>query len=247
VKVSIITVCFNSAATLAGTIDSVAEQDYSNFEHIVKDGGSSDGTSAIVRSRAHPRLRFVAQTDRGIYDAMNEGLHLAAGDVVGFLNADDFLADPCVVSRIARTFDRSEADAVYGDIDMVNADDTSKVVRRWKSGEYRAGIFRRGWHPPHPAFYARREVLLNANGFDLQYSIAADYALMLKIIEVMHCHVAYEESVWVKMRIGGKSNGSIGNILRANLEARRAMKSMDMNPPLTFPINKLWRKIRQKM
>jgi glycosyltransferase involved in cell wall biosynthesis len=244
-KVSIVTVCFNSAATLADTLDSVSGQDYVNFEHIIKDGGSSDGTSDIVHSRMHSRLRFESSKDRGIYDAMNEGLRHASGEVVGFLNADDFFADPYVVTRIARAFGQSGADAVYGDVDMVNSDDTSKVVRRWKTGEYRAGIFRKGWCPPHPAFYARRKVLLNANGFDLQYPIAADFALILKIMEVMHCRVAYERSVWVKMRAGGNSNGSIRNILRGNLEARRAMKAMDMKPPLTFPANKLLWKIRQ--
>lgn len=246
-KVSIITVCFNSAATLGHTIDSVSSQDYPDIEHIIKDGGSADGTADVVRGRAHARLRLESSKDQGIYDAMNEGLRLATGEVVGFLNANDFLADDSVVSRIARAFGQSGADAVYGDIDMVDADEPSKVVRRWQSGEYRAGRFRQGWAPPHPAFYARRAVLLDAKGFDLQYSISADFALILKILEVMRCPVAYEPSVWVKMRAGGSSNGSIRNIVRGNLEARRAMKSLGMKPSLIFPLNKLWWKIRQRV
>ena len=245
-KISIITACLNSASTLGGTIDSVVAQNYGHVEHIIKDGGSKDETSKVVRDRTWSALRFLSRKDTGVYDAMNQGLSLASGEVVGFLNADDFLADSNVISRVARLFEETAADVVYGDIDMVDPKDIRRVTRKWKSGEFRPGKFREGWQPPHPACYVRREVLLEAGGFDPRYSISADYALMMKLMEVMRCRVTYDPSVWVKMRAGGNSNGSLRNILKGNLECRSAMIELGIKPPLTFPMSKLWSKVRQR-
>lgn len=245
-KISIITACLNSARTLGGTIDSIVAQDYNHVEHIIKDGDSTDETSQVIRDRTWSALRFSSGKDTGVYDAMNQGLSLASGEVVGFLNADDFLANPSVLSRVARVFKETGADVVYGDIDMVDPVDTTRVTRKWKSGEFRPGIFREGWQPPHPACYVRRAILLEAGGFDLRYSISADYALLMKLMEVMRCRVTYDPSVWVKMRAGGSSNGSLRSILKGNLECRSAMINLGIKPPLTFPISKLWSKVRQR-
>ena len=245
-KISIVTVCLNSASTLGDTIDSVTAQDYRQVEHIIKDGKSTDATESIARAKKWHGLRYVSQEDTGIYDAMNQGLSLATGEIVGFLNADDFFAERTVVSRIARLFEQSGSDIVYGDVDMVDPRETSRITRKWRSGRYKQGIFMKGWQPPHPAFYVRRRILLEVGGFDTQYSIAADYALMLNLVELKRCRTEYDPFVWVKMRDGGRSNRSMKNIMIGNLECRRAMISFGMDPPLAFPLNKLWRKVRQK-
>lgn len=156
-KVSIITVYLNAAATLGQTIDSVAAQDHQLIEHVVKDGGSIDATDKIVAERGGKRIRFLSNKDSGIYDPMNKGLRVATGDVVGFLNADEFLSDCGVVSRIARMFDKTGVAIVYGDIEIVDAADSKRITRKWISGDFYPGKFLAGWHPPHPAFYARRK------------------------------------------------------------------------------------------
>ena len=175
-KVSIITVCFNSVAMIEDTIRSVREQTYEEVEHIVVDGGSTDGTQEIV-SRHNRRIqKFISEPDRGIYDAMNKGLRLARGDVVGFLNADDVYASPTAVGDIVAALQADHTDGAYGDLVYVGRD-SNRVVRYWRAGTYRPRAFYSGWVPPHPTFFCRTALYGELGGFDPAYRIAGDFEL----------------------------------------------------------------------
>ena len=224
-KITVITVCFNSAASIADTLDSVAVQTHPDIEHIVIDGASTDGTVAIVQDRGKHVACFISEPDRGIYDAMNKGLGLATGDLVGFLNADDMFAHRDVVASIARAAQRDPAaDAVYGDIVYVRADRPNQVLRYWRSGEFTRSKLRFGWMPPHPTFYVRAAKLAEIGHFDDQLRIAADYDFVLRSLARPHARAAYVRDVLVRMRTGGASNRSIKAMLRKSQEDLGALK-----------------------
>lgn len=223
-KISVITVCFNSAATIGDTLRSVAGQTYPNVEHIVVDGGSHDETLNIIREYAHPGMKWQSEPDRGVYDAMNKGIGMASGDVVGFLNADDFYDNPDVLADIAKAFANPDVDATYADLVYVSQADAFRVVRYWKSGEYAKGAFSRGWMPPHPTFYARQEVYQRLGGFDLDYHMAADVECLMRLIEVGGIRLHYIPKVMVCMRMGGLTNRSWTNVAKQNLEIIRAAR-----------------------
>ena len=207
-KISVITVCFNSEATIRDTLDSVAQQTHPDIQHIIVDGVSSDRTLAIVRSHPAVPTHVLSEPDGGIYDAMNKGLGLASGDLVGFLNADDMLAAPDTLSRVAAMADSADVDAVYGDLSYVQKDRPDEVLRYWRSGEFSAGRLRYGWMPPHPTFYVKRAEARRLGTFDLQFRISADYDFMLRCLSRPDVRVAYVPHVLVRMRTGGASNGS---------------------------------------
>ena len=217
-KISVITVCFNSEATIADTLDSVAQQTHPDVEHIIVDGASRDRTLAIVH--AHPTVPayILSEPDRGIYDAMNKGLALATGEWIGFLNADDTLASPQALARIADTGTASRADAVYGDLTYVRKDSPSSVLRHWRSGEFKPTQLRFGWMPPHPTFYVRRDALPVPAGFDLRFRIAADYDFMLRCLSRPGFRAAYIPEILVRMRAGGASNHSLSALFRKSRE-----------------------------
>jgi glycosyltransferase len=224
-KVTVITVCFNSAASIAATLDSVAAQTHRPIEHIVVDGSSTDDTVAIVRARGAHVARLISEPDRGIYDAMNKGLALATGDLIGFLNADDEFAHPDVVASIARAAQSDPAaDAVYGDIVYVRADRPDEVLRYWRSGEFRRSRLYFGWMPPHPTFYLRAARLAQIGRFDDQLRIAADYDFILRSLSRPNARAAYVRDVLVRMRAGGASNHSVKAILRKSREDLRALR-----------------------
>lgn len=229
-KVSIITITYNSAATLEDTLRSVLEQDYPNVEYIVVDGGSTDGTLQIIekyRDRIHT---FVSENDQGLYDALNKGIGMATGDVIGMLHSDDFYVNPQVISKYVGVFERTRCDAVYSDLYYVDKDNTDKIFRKWKSGTYRAGAFLNGWMPPHPTFFVKREVYQRFGRFNLEFKSSADYELMLRFIHRHHIRLAYLPEFTVKMRVGGKSNQSLQNRINANLEDRRAWVINQLKP-----------------
>jgi glycosyltransferase involved in cell wall biosynthesis len=228
-KISIITVCYNSAGTLQDTLASVREQSYPQIEHIVVDGASTDGSVDVIRNKGSRVTTFVSEPDRGIYDAMNKGIQLATGDVVGFLNSDDVFANDDVVSRIAQTMRDPSIDACYGDLVYVSQEDTNKVVRYWKSRKYKHGLFNRGWVPAHPTFYARRDVYLKYGGFDLGMRLAADFDILLRFFVAHKITSAYIPEVLVRMRLGGATNGSLGNVLRQNREISRAFHKYSLD------------------
>jgi len=222
-KISVITVCFNSIATIADTLASVGRQEHVEIEHIVIDGGSTDGTLAVIRSHATAPFRLVSEPDKGIYDAMNKGLSLASGDVVGFLNADDIFESATALSRIAGAVSAG-ADAVYGDLIYVGASNPEIVVRYWRSGGFRRSRLRFGWMPPHPTFYARRSLLHEVGAFDTQLRVAADYDMMLRCLTRPGLVVSYLPEVLVRMRLGGASNASSGAMLRKSREDLLVMR-----------------------
>lgn len=244
-KISVITVCFNSEATIEDTLRSVAAQTHPDVEHIIVDGNSSDGTMAIVDRYRGGLAKVVSEPDRGAYDAMNKGIALASGDVVGFLNADDVYADSAALESIAAAFGTPGVEACYADLVYVDRQDMSKIIRYWQSKEYRYGLFRAGWMPPHPTFFVRRDVFERLGGFDLQYRLQSDFELTMRFLEVHRIKAAYIPRILVNMRMGGMSNNSYLNILKGNLEAYRACRKNGIPVGIFFILRKLCSRLPQ--
>jgi glycosyltransferase involved in cell wall biosynthesis len=218
VKISIVTVAYNAAATIADTLCSVAAQSYPEVEHIVVDGDSKDATREVVARHEARVTHFVSEPDQGIYDAMNKGIALATGDVIGTLNADDQYVDSSVLAQVAKVFEDPMVDACYADLAYVDRTNTRNVIRYWRSSDYRRGLFARGWCPPHPTFFVRREIYERCGTFDLGFHLAADFELMLRFLEIERIRVVYVPKIWVKMRLGGVTNKSVSNVLQQNRE-----------------------------
>ena len=228
-KVSIITSSYNSSKTIADTINSVNNQTYSNIEHVFIDGKSTDDSVEIINKLSNREKAIISEKDKGIYDAMNKGVALASGDIVAILNSDDFYADENVISDIVALFENNGADAVYADLDYVT-EDTTKIVRKWRSGKYSHGMFNWGWMPPHPTLFVKKEVYEKYGNFNLELKSAADYEIMLRFIHKHKIKLSYLEKVTVKMRVGGLSNSSIKHRIFANNEDRRAWKINRLKP-----------------
>ena len=223
-KVSIITVCFNSCGVVEDTLKSVLGQDYKDIEYIVVDGGSTDTTLDILANYRSQISRLISEPDNGIYDAMNKGLNLATGEIVGFLNSGDFYTNKNVITQIAEAMEASKADCCYGDLEYVACHDVGKVVRKWRSRPYTPGFFREGFHPPHPTFFAKKELFEKYGYFNLDFDISADYELMLRFLERHGVKSFYIPHVLVKMRNGGASNRSLKQIIRANWQCYKAWR-----------------------
>ena len=239
-KISVITVSYNCATTVADTVRSVASQTHPDTEHLVIDGLSTDDTVKVVEANRHPNLVLTSEQDAGIYDAMNKGLTRAIGEIIGFLNADDFFADAEVLARVAKAFDAdSRIEACFGDLVYVT-EDNRKVVRYWKSQPYEIGCFARGWSPAHPTFYIRRSALNRLGQFDLNYGLASDTEFMMRYLEHGAVRSAYIPHVQVRMRVGGATNQSWQNIIRQNREILQAFKKNGVAYSLpTFVFHKL--------
>jgi len=223
-KISIVTAVFDRVGTIRDALQSVEAQSYQNVEHIVQDGGSSDGTLDILREFDVSSTHLVSERDTGIYDAINKGISRASGDIIGLLHSDDFFAHDLVLQKIADVFKDPEIDGVYGDLDYVSASKTDRIVRRWRSGPYRVDLLRRGWMPPHPTLYLRREVFDRWGLYDTSMSIAADYDAMLRYLVEGDIHLAYIPEVLVKMRVGGESNRSLSRIIQKTREDYTALR-----------------------
>ncbi len=223
-KISVITAVRNGRATLADALDSALAQDHSDLELIVIDGASTDGTQEVIQRYAGRLDHVISEPDEGIYDALNKGLRLAMGDIVGFLHADDRYADDRVLSRVAAALTDPGVDACYGDLLYVRRDDPGRVVRCWRAGSYRPRRLAWGWMPPHPTFYARRAVYQRLGGFDSGYRIAADYDCLLRFLGAGRIACAYIPEVLVHMRTGGASNRSPRSLLRKSWEDYRALR-----------------------
>ena len=223
-KISIVTAVFNRVDTITDALRSVETQSYQNVEHIIQDGGSKDGTLDKIRQFDASSTHLVSEPDTGIYDAINKGISRASGDIIGLMHSDDFFADDLVLQKIAEAFRDPEVDGVYGDLDYVSSSNTDKIVRRWRSGPYRADLLKRGWMPPHPTLYLRREVFDHWGLYDTSMSIAADYEAMLRYLVSGEIRVAYIPKVLVKMRVGGESNRSLSRILQKSREDYTALR-----------------------
>jgi len=245
VKVSVITVCYNRAAIIEDTLRSVAEQTHADTEHIVIDGNSSDGTMDIVNRYRARLAHVVSEPDGGIYDAMNKGLALASGDIIGFLNSDDIYADANVLESVAGAFADPAVEACYADLVYVAKNDWNKVVRYWKSNIYRYGLCRSGWMPAHPTFFVRRNVFARYGGFDLQFRLQSDFELTMRLLEVHRIKSVYIPRVLVKMRLGGATNKNLSNILKGNLEAYRACRKNGFAVTPFFMLRKVLSRLPQ--
>jgi len=244
-KVSIITVVYNNRLTIADAIGSVLSQDYSEIEYIIIDGLSTDGTQEIIQSYGDRITHFVSEKDKGIYDAMNKGLMLAAGDIIGFLNADDVYADNLVIERVAAAFSDSSIEACYADLVYVNRFNLNKTVRYWKSCDFKEGLFEKGWFPPHPTFFVRRNIYEKLGGFDLDYRLAADVELMLRFLSRYRIKSVYIPEIFVRMRLGGSTNKNLSNIIRQNIEIYRACVKNNIAISPFFIILKIANRISQ--
>ncbi len=227
-KVSLITIAYNSAATIEDTIKSIVAQEYSNIEYIIIDGGSTDNTLSIIEKYKESISTIISEPDKGIYDAMNKGVQNATGDLVGILNSDDIYTDNKVVSNIVEAI--GNKDSIYADLVYVNRDNTDKVTRYWKSGKYRKGIFKKGWMPPHPTFFIKKSCYDQYGIYNLQLKSAADYELMLRMLHKHNISVAYLPEVITKMRVGGQSNITVLNRFKANTEDRLAWTINNLKP-----------------
>lgn len=248
-KISIITIAYNSAETIEATIQSVIAQEYTDVEYIIIDGASKDTTMDVVDRYRDQIAVVVSEPDKGIYDAMNKGVARATGEVVGILNSDDFYADNTVLSDVAARFKETGADAVYADLVYVERDNPDKVVRYWKSKPYTPGMFRKGWMPAHPTFFLKNECYRAHGTYSTELRSAADYELMLRMLEKHAISAVHLPRVLTKMRVGGQSNVSLKNRIRANKEDRRAWKMNGLTPAwytLTVkPLSKLTQFIRK--
>ena len=224
IKVSIITVTYNSARFLGDCIRSVQMQNYKNIEHIIIDGKSTDGTIGIIKKYEAGISRWISETDKGMYDALNKGMKMATGDVIGILNSDDVLDNDHVIFNIVREFVANKADAVYGDLEYVAQEDTDKVLRVWKGMPYNRSRFEHGWMPAHPTFYVKRSLVEKYGGYETHYFSAADYEFMARYLYQHKISASYLPKLIVRMRMGGASNINIKQRLRANRRDYLAMK-----------------------
>jgi glycosyltransferase involved in cell wall biosynthesis len=244
-KISVITVAYNSEKTIADTLNAVAIQKYTDIEHLIIDGASKDGTVEMVRSYANPQIRLISEPDKGIYDAMNNGLAQATGEVVGFLNSDDFYADAAVLTKIANAFQDPTVDACYSDLVYV-AQDNSRIVRYWKSKPFTKGDFAKGWCPAHPTFYVRKSVIDRLGLFDQSYKMGVDVEFMMRYLERGQVRSVYIPHVLVRMRVGGASNQSWKNILLQNQEIFTALRKNGVPfSVVRFVVNKVFSRLWQ--
>lgn len=243
-RISIITVSYNSAATISDTLTCIAGQHYDNVEHIIVDGKSTDNTISVINGFKHVK-KVISEPDSGLYEAMNKGLQMATGDIIGILNSDDVYADNTVLNKVAEAFKDAATHCVYGDLQYVHTDNINKIVRTWKAGKFVRENFLYGWMPPHPTFFVRREVYDKVGNFNTELKSAADYEMMLRILYKYAYAAAYIPSVLVKMRSGGISNASLRNRFRANREDAKAWKLINRRPHFFTLYLKPLRKIPQ--
>lgn len=245
-KVSIITATYNSSSTVQSSIESVIQQNHPNVEHLIIDGASSDSTVEIVKhfQKKHPQIVLHSDPDKGIYDALNKGVKLASGDIIGFLHSDDFFADSQTLSKVMQVLNDDKIDGVFGDLKYVNAEEPTKVIRYWKSKPFSPHLVKRGWMPAHPTLFLKREVYEKHGQFDLNLKIAADYDFMLRILKDNELNFEYLPEIITHMRVGGASN-AVGNIKQKMKEDLIALRKNKISLPYFTLIRKNLSKIPQ--
>lgn len=223
-KVSIITATYNSEKYLEDCIVSIAQQSYPHIEHIIIDGKSKDGTISIIKKHESSISKWISESDKGMYDAINKGMEMATGDIIGILNSDDMLDSNDVIASIVAAFQEKEVNCVYGDLEYVEPDDTSKIYRIWKGRPYNRSLFNVGWMPAHPTFYFKAPLLKQFGGYETHFYTAADYELMARYLYKFKSTAYYLPKLIVKMRRGGQSNNNLRFRFRANRRDYLAMK-----------------------
>lgn len=244
-KVTIITVTYNSEKYLQDCINSIKNQDYYDIEHIIIDGLSTDGTLDIVKRNGNFISKWVSEKDNGMYDAINKGMQMSTGDIIGILNSDDILADTDVISKIAECFTNKQINSIYGDLYYVDTLDTNKVLRVWKGQTYKRHKFSYGWMPAHPTFYIRRSLVDKLGGYESHYYTAADFEFMTRYLFKNRVSSFYLPKLIVKMRVGGQSNITFARRLRANRRDYLAMKKNNIPFPFVVSVLKPLRKVPQ--
>lgn len=226
-KISIITVVYNNCKTINTAIESVINQTYTNMEYIIIDGGSRDGTLDIIYKYKDNISFIVSEADNGIYDAMNKGINIATGDLIGILNSDDLYENDHTIEDVVNEFINDiNLDILYGDLVYVNKNDTSKIIRKWISNEYYINFFENGNVPPHPSLFLKRKIYLESGLFNLDFLLAADYEFMLRIFKKKFYKSKYINKTLVRMRLGGATNKNLMNIYKGNIEI---LKSWNLN------------------
>jgi len=223
-KVSVITAVFNRVASISCAIDSVKNQDYPLVEHVIVDGGSTDGTLDVIKQYSSLNIRVISEPDNGIYDALNKGFYLSSGEIIAIVHSDDYLVSPSVLSTVASAFEDISVDGVYGDLEYVSNDDSCRIVRYWRAGEYHPELLRYGWMPPHPTLFLRRKVIEKFGGYNTDFRISADYDAMLRYLRIGKIKLVYIPQVLVRMRVGGASNRSLASIYRKSVEDYRVIR-----------------------
>jgi glycosyltransferase len=226
-KLSVITAVYNRQDVIEDALRSLHEQTWQAWEHVVIDGASTDRTVDRLHACPDGRRLVLSEPDDGIYNALNKGLRMATGDVIGFLHSDDMYAHPAVLADVAAAFADPEVDAVYGNLRYVSKSDTGKVIRTWRAGAFQPGQLKWGWMPPHPTLYLRRHVYERVGGFNESYRISADYDFVLRCFASQMGRVVWLPQVLVNMRVGGASNGSLSRLVRKYREDYAAIKSSD--------------------
>lgn len=243
IRVSLITVTYNAESTIERCIRSVIAQKYRNIEYIVIDGASTDSTIQIINRYAQNIQNIISEPDKGMYDALNKGIKLATGDVIGILNADDYFASDDILADVATAFKRSDIDILYGNLDFVDLNET--IIRKWRTRSYTKGIFGWGWMPAHPTFYCRKSLFNSLGYYSLEYGTAADYELMLRFMHKTNVKAYFLDKVMVKMQSGGMSNKRPANRINAWRFDLKAMRNNGIKFPLLTLIMKPLRKIAQ--
>lgn len=224
-KISVITAVYNRRDVVQEALASLQAQTWQDWEHVVIDGASTDGSLEEVRRHEDGRRVVRSEPDTGIYNALNKGLDLASGDVIGFLHSDDLLAHPGVLGDVAAAFEDPAVDAVYGDLQYVSKQDTNRVIRTWRAGTFDRGQLRWGWMPPHPTLFLRRDLYRRVGRFNESYRISADYDFVLRCFSSGIGKTVWLPQVLVRMRVGGASNGSVSRLLRKYQEDYAAVKA----------------------
>lgn len=245
-KVSIITVCFNSEKTIAQTIESVLNQTYHDIEYIIIDGKSADGTVNVIKEYVPlfgEKIKWVSEKDKGLYDAMNKGIKVSSGDIIGILNSDDVYYDNRVIENVVSMIEESQADVLYSNIEFFKeVQGRDIIVRKWIA---RTGKVRFGWIPPHPGVFVKKEVYEKLGGYDISLDIAADYDFLFRIFSDKHLKTIYYNNYTVKMRVGGKSMGSLRNIIKGNNEIYKSLKARKVPFPGFITFLRFARKLHQ--
>ncbi|MBI2281006.1 MAG: glycosyltransferase [Bacteroidetes bacterium] len=244
-KISIITVCYNSEKHIKTAIESVINQTYKNIEYIVVDGASKDKTIDIVKSYGDRITKFVSEPDKGIYDAMNKGFQMATGNYLAVINSDDFYMSNDAIESVVNELNKKQTDSLFADLIYVEENNTDKQVRYWKSNEFVKGSFKKGWHPAHPTFFVKNEVYKKYGYFDLSFKLAADFELMLRFLEKHQISSCYLPKPIIKMRLGGATNKNFKNIYNQNIECYRAFKVNQLPVSILYPLYRLLPKLIQ--
>jgi len=245
-KVTIITVCYNSEKYIRSAIESVLSQTYKDIEYVVVDGNSSDTTVDIIKSYEPQfcgRMKWTSEKDNGIYDAMNKGIAMATGDIIGILNSDDLFTTSDSIKKIVSIFSEKDIDCTYADLYYVSQNDTDKIIRNWRSGKRMA--FSKGWHPAHPTFYTKKAIYQQYGLFNLTYKFAADFELMLRFVEKYNISTSYLAEALVKMRLGGITNKSLNNIIKGNIECYKAFKENGIPVSVFYSLYRIFPKFTQ--